>query len=125
MSESRPKQGTVADVSALAEVMRRDHIAQVTLDPATGNITGMVLAQTAYLLDEKRRQEREAHARAKAKDAGKDVLPVEPDNPLREKLEKGRQRTMVDGVPIDDDDPDMYAHTGGVADPFTADEDRH
>lgn len=122
MAKRSPKPQGTAFVSALAEAMRRDHIAQVTLDPATGNVTGMVLAPTAYLLDEKRRQEREAIARQKEKSGG---LPVEPGNPLREQLEKGKQTLMVDGVPVDDEDEDMYAHTGGVADPFTAKEDNH
>jgi hypothetical protein len=123
VAKRTPKKSGTVHVSALAEVMRRDHIAQVTLDATTGNITGMVLAPTAYLLDEKRRQERVAAERAKAK--GKDGLPVEPDNPLREQLAKSKQQIMVDGVPVDDDDEDMYAHTGGVADPFTANEDQH
>lgn len=120
---AKPKPTGIASVSALAEAMRRDHIAQVTLDPATGNVTGMVLAPSAFSLDDRRRHEREALERAKKR--GKDGLPVEPNNPLREKLEKDRDRVMVDGVPIDDDDPDMYSHVEGVGDAFRSGEGQH
>lgn len=125
MAKSRKVPYQSDAIADLAALMRREHIAHVTLDPATGAPTGMILAPTAYLLDEKRRQEREHQARVKKRGQGEGDLPVEPDNPLREQNARKKQKEMLDGRVVSDEDEDMYAHTGNSGDPFNPQPERN
>lgn len=105
------------DAVALARVLAAERVAAVRLNDS-GEIIEMHLHPSAYLLQQERES---AAAAAKKKVAvGKDGLPVEPGNPLRDAIEKGRTREMLDGEEIDEDDPDMFSHTGDAEDAFSS-----
>lgn len=107
----KPAPNPLAEIRGLSALMRAENIVSLKLDPKSGKPLEMTLHPQAFLIEEKRRQEAEAQRRREKR--AENGLPVEPQNPLRDELEKGRAREMLDGVEIGDDDPDMYAHTGG------------
>lgn len=113
------KPGTLAQVRELAALMRQEHIIKLDLD-VSGKVTEIVLSPSALLLDERRRQEtvRLAKSLVAAERADGKTLPVEPGNPLREKLARERTRTMFDGKEVDEADRDQYAHVEGEEDAF-------